>query len=639
MSSRTRSHILEDESRNHFKLSIPTNWVIRDKPNDYGIDLEVEIFDAKGAPTGLVFWVQLKATDANDVKIEKSINIPRSKIGQLFNYSLPVMLVRYSSTQKIFYWKWVRNVAFFNTDNHNKYIKVVFQEYDKWTDGTPKLIESYMRKSKSVSNGEFNLPIKLYIHFDELKFGITNLLNLKSHLSAYKSILSIERNVAEAELIAYFTETKVLLSLLDQRGVSLSIDKFDPGNFQPDKFSMLILIGLLVILANHKRHDLFNRLIEIPKVLSSLKEMPQIFQSLIPFLLQGSNFKTNLNLVLDLVDTSENVEADIITVCHILNLQAAATPRETETILTYYNRRIEKARQGKEKKSLGIALYNLSNFHHAQGNIKDAITCLNQARKEYPPYAKKGYFLREIASNLFEIEKFKLASHYYGRAIQSGEAETAWFYYYADALMFSGQYEKAINEFDRYLQKATQKSSDFHEAQLKYSCLTTLIENGYPKTQLRSPSQALQKADPTTKEDETLEENLQASLDVDLLCALAWFNLGQLHAKKERYKESFFAFLMSGILNRNDVISWVNATLITLNTDEGVELFIHLVNTANIYCGDAFLANLSQILPEGSGSSRAEFIELVNSVIHEQSKPKNEIRFIGENAEVNSFLL
>ena len=52
MSSRTRAHILEDESRNQFHALLPGHWVVRDKNKDYGIDCEVELFDTNGEAIG-----------------------------------------------------------------------------------------------------------------------------------------------------------------------------------------------------------------------------------------------------------------------------------------------------------------------------------------------------------------------------------------------------------------------------------------------------------------------------------------------------------------------------------------------------------------------------------------------------------
>ena len=61
---RPRSHVLETESRQSFESAIPSEWVYRRKEDDYGIDGEVELFDDSGKTTGLLFYVQLKATDS-----------------------------------------------------------------------------------------------------------------------------------------------------------------------------------------------------------------------------------------------------------------------------------------------------------------------------------------------------------------------------------------------------------------------------------------------------------------------------------------------------------------------------------------------------------------------------------------------
>ena len=63
MPTRARSHILEEQSVRRFGDVLPSGWVYRGKAPDYGIDGEVEIFNADGSSTGFSFNVQLRATD------------------------------------------------------------------------------------------------------------------------------------------------------------------------------------------------------------------------------------------------------------------------------------------------------------------------------------------------------------------------------------------------------------------------------------------------------------------------------------------------------------------------------------------------------------------------------------------------
>ncbi len=63
---RPRSHQLEDESWKALSSCIPNQWVLRKPQPDYGIDGEVDIFGELGSPTGPLFFVQLKGTDASE---------------------------------------------------------------------------------------------------------------------------------------------------------------------------------------------------------------------------------------------------------------------------------------------------------------------------------------------------------------------------------------------------------------------------------------------------------------------------------------------------------------------------------------------------------------------------------------------
>jgi hypothetical protein len=62
---RPRPHVLEEESRRAWHAALPPEWVPRRVDPDYGIDETVEIFE-EGVATGLIFNVQLRATDDSD---------------------------------------------------------------------------------------------------------------------------------------------------------------------------------------------------------------------------------------------------------------------------------------------------------------------------------------------------------------------------------------------------------------------------------------------------------------------------------------------------------------------------------------------------------------------------------------------
>ena len=77
MPQRPRAHELEDESRRHFQMLLPSRWVFRPADPDYGIDGQIELFDADKEATGLVFLVQLKATDNPNLEDALAISLRR----------------------------------------------------------------------------------------------------------------------------------------------------------------------------------------------------------------------------------------------------------------------------------------------------------------------------------------------------------------------------------------------------------------------------------------------------------------------------------------------------------------------------------------------------------------------------------
>jgi tetratricopeptide (TPR) repeat protein len=125
---RPRSHILEDESRQRFPLVLPSAWVVREIPKDYGIDLEVEVFEDEEA-TGLTFKVQLKSTDAVKASIPK-LQIDMDHLRYWSMLDVAVMIALYVQEESTFYWRWSRGVDAGLTKSTKKSTVVDFESGD-----------------------------------------------------------------------------------------------------------------------------------------------------------------------------------------------------------------------------------------------------------------------------------------------------------------------------------------------------------------------------------------------------------------------------------------------------------------------------------------------------------------------------
>lgn len=91
--TRPRQHELEKASKRAFGSALPASMVERDLPEDYGVDFEVELFDA-GDRTGLTFKVQLKSTDSDS----SSLSIKLTDFGYWSMLDVPVLLVLFKAS-------------------------------------------------------------------------------------------------------------------------------------------------------------------------------------------------------------------------------------------------------------------------------------------------------------------------------------------------------------------------------------------------------------------------------------------------------------------------------------------------------------------------------------------------------------
>ncbi len=85
---------------------MPKHWVVREKSHDYGIDLEVEIFDKNDNATGLLFLVQMKSTSTK----RKSVDIQITTVNYYKSLELPVAIFLYCESEDVFYWKWAYSI-------------------------------------------------------------------------------------------------------------------------------------------------------------------------------------------------------------------------------------------------------------------------------------------------------------------------------------------------------------------------------------------------------------------------------------------------------------------------------------------------------------------------------------------------
>lgn len=106
---RPNEHQLEELSRRFFIAALPRNWTHHAPSDDYGVDLNVDLFNGDAA-TGLELLVQLKSSAKAEDGEHESIRLKVSTYNYLRNRLPVVMLTKFVESSDEAYWILLRDL-------------------------------------------------------------------------------------------------------------------------------------------------------------------------------------------------------------------------------------------------------------------------------------------------------------------------------------------------------------------------------------------------------------------------------------------------------------------------------------------------------------------------------------------------
>jgi tetratricopeptide (TPR) repeat protein len=419
MTKRVVQHQLEDLSRTKFRLVIPQNWVCRDKDKDYGIDVEVEIFDANDRATGLVFWGQLKATKSEDDSIVKNIDVKIETINYYKSLNIPVLIVRYSAKQDLFYYKWANDVDLFYAKKNAKTLRVTFSESDLWTKGTPSTINDHLRRIQFITQGGVKFPIPVCI---DVKDAIIHKMAKGMFLALYRTAISrypelaVFQSDAENALLKVWLnddEMEVNLSSASRCTIHSIRDREDDGF--AESIAADTLIGCAVNLNIIGQREMMARIVMDDRLKQRFVKKQDVFKMLLPGLLKTSYFGQAIDLVTDVMATNPDNEIEVLTLIAAnfeTDPEDAEKSKKVEELL---KKCLDKYISLNLKSLIGISHYNLGSHYRYRRMLQRSIKHYLQARKFEPAYLNQSYYYHELAGSLFEYEKYHFSSCLYKR--------------------------------------------------------------------------------------------------------------------------------------------------------------------------------------------------------------------------------
>lgn len=623
MPKRPSQHKLEDKSRAKFQLAIPYGWVYRDKDKDYGIDGEVELFDDSDKAQGLIFYVQLKATESKKESSIMNVDLDIDTLEYYKTLDVPVLLVRYSEFRDCFYIKWVYKIDLFSCKKAAKTFRIKFEEGDLWHSNTSIAIEKRLTDLRKFKSGNFDFPIPYSISINEDKIQDISkpilITQIRKELSNYHNTLEYKRN-EESVIEIILNKKELKINLLDFAGCYFhSIDLREKENFT-EGISKDILLGVASLMIQIGQIDYCGRIIFENNLQNRLIDKQELLMYMLTPLFKSSYFEKVLELIGSTLDTELSFEVTIMSTINVLISSDLNSESKNNIIESFFRNRLNVALRRNDNTQIGIAHYNLANHYRGRSQFFDSITNYISAKRYEPNYLNQKYFYSELAGVLFLVRRFKMSAILYSKAIQLG-ADNAIQALYADALMFSGEYKQAVNVFRDYNNSTDEPLDEYH---LKYLCLEEIIENKKINNQKRNLLLATSTANLLEPEKGiSSQEQLEKSLDIDLLCGLAWFNYGMLHYKESNYYSAMLSFTMAGLVQNDDIEAWKNATICFLRAKINPIILVLIIRTAYSFNGDEFLEQLYTQLEVGNSEKDiTHIVEVIEHVLPRVEKRK-----------------
>lgn len=630
MAKRTRNHILEDKSRQALSSILPECWVVRDKDKDYGIDCEVEIFDSNGDSTGLVFWVQLKATENSNKYHIRNLHFSLEKIIQFQSYQIPVMIIRYSVNENLLYYNWASDLT--AQERNEEKIKIRFSDEKILNEIDYKIIVDYLLKFRNIKQGIFSLPISTFIKknlVDSNSVTSSSIQFFKSIIQKKNNYFKLVRNEADSNLQIIIGNDKTYLSLSDTQFSSIGYDIATLKEKGLEYFIDVFLSCYCMLLYNSGKSDYANKIFFDNSLMEILKTNHEFLIKFLPHLLMSEKFEEILDQLDFMFDLEKDNSIQNVSLA-ILALARFQNPMRQNIFENFLQKQLKYSKARKYNLGIGITSYNLGGFHKNIGNKKLSLQYYLEARKFNKEYINQGYYYYEIAGLLFELKKYNFAARFYEKSLQLNTEYKLVKALLADSYIYQGQYEKGVELLDEFLTEEYDNNAiQKDEWYLKFLCFNSLIINDYPKFQNREPWKSLKELE---------SKNIDSALNYDLLCSEAWLENGMRANKVPNILETFISYIMAALLCKEDPLLWVFAT-ITGFLEQG-EVYInvhHIVRLAYQYHNEDYIDLLYEYLSTKLPDAVDPIMNFVEAVIKDIPKKDFSIRFFED--EKNYLLL
>ncbi|TDW49543.1 uncharacterized protein DUF4365 [Curtobacterium sp. PhB42] len=542
MPQRPYQHDLESNSRRAFEQRLPKNWTVEPREHDYGIDLDVEVFDG-GSATGMRFGVQLKGQVKSDNP--PRVTLKRSTLNYWRESDVPVVVVVWDESTDEVFWEMGYRIDRYKKSPTAKSWKVVIGQ--KWDDNSSALIKREISSRRALLRGNVELPVSIVIERREDWLGDERLSN---ELSARLRGLLNPRD--EVHVGRLSTEVGIDI-VVEQRAIEIRISghpgivlHFDKVSSEDDRGRLLattvadVAVGLAVLTESLHLFALERYFLSVAVQDSQMiLDEKALGQSLLK-LARSDSFAAMMQLYKRSAlhgTPTQRLQATTVVMGQKDNLG----PSERKSLADLI--RNEATRDDLYSQ----ALYNASQL--VRGDDRGlARALLDEAAEVDPAYRERSYFWSDRAALDFLDGDYRESAASYYKAFKLGDNTQLAFH--ADALLYQGDLDESLAQFA----KAKDLGSNVHpEWNLKLLAFTDVRNRiGAPGLE-RQPEKAWAKAIGIAAGD---AQGIIQCLHLDYFCAPALMRLAISIADDQ---ERAHLMLASALANPGDSNTWLMA--------------------------------------------------------------------------------
>lgn len=542
MPQRPYQHVLEAASRKAFEQRLPTNWTVEPREHDYGIDLDVEIFDGDSA-TGMRFGVQLKGQ--LEATVPPRVSLKRSTLKYWRENDVPVVVILWDQSTDRLFWEMGYNIDGYKKSPTAKSWKIAIGR--EWDNNSADQIKREISSRRALIRGNVQLPVSVMIERRDDFLGDKRLsAELSARLRgllAPRDEIHVGRESTDVGIDIVLERKTIEIRISGHPGIFLHFNKVSPKD---DRDRLLattvadVAVSLAVLTENLRLFALETYFLSAAVVDSQLILDEKALGPSLLKLAKSDSFPAMMQLY----------KRSALEGTPTQRLQAITTlMRHHETLGPSERKALaDLIREEAPRDDLyPQALYNAAQLVKGVDRSHSR-TLLLEAAEVDPTYRERAYFWSDLAALDFLDGAYRESAANYYKAFELGDEGLLAFH--ADALLYQGALDESLAQFA----KARDLDLNAHpEWNLKLLAFTDVRNNiGTPGSE-RQPEKAWVEA--LKLETGDVAGTIRC-LQLDYFCAPALMHLAiSNHDDQERAR----LMLAAAFANPGDGNAWLMA--------------------------------------------------------------------------------